>query len=179
MKCFNFFLVFIFERGRERQSMRRGGAERERETQNPKQDPGSELSAQSPIWGLNSWTMRSWPEQKSDTQPTEPPRCPTHRQFWTWHALCLQGRVRLKYTVIPSRDEGEMEALSWRRMAHALESQASREYAHRFRHQTSSYLWPLWHVRQATNFFELQFLLPKNDDDISPYFLGCCENQMR
>ena len=28
--------------------------------------------------GLNSWTARSWPELKLDTQPTEPPRCPSH-----------------------------------------------------------------------------------------------------
>ena len=32
------------------------GAERERETQNLKQAPGSELSAQSPMWGLNPRT---------------------------------------------------------------------------------------------------------------------------
>ena len=35
------------------------GAERERETQNPKQAPGSELSAQSPTQGSNSETARS------------------------------------------------------------------------------------------------------------------------
>ena len=47
---------------------------RERETQNPKQAPGSELSAQSLTWGSNSSTTRSWPEPKSDAQWTEPPR---------------------------------------------------------------------------------------------------------
>ena len=36
--------------------VRRGGAERERETQDPKQAPGSELSAQTPMRGLNSQT---------------------------------------------------------------------------------------------------------------------------
>ena len=36
-----------------------GGAERERETQNPKQALGSELSAQSPTWGSNSQPARS------------------------------------------------------------------------------------------------------------------------
>ena len=46
--------------------MNRGGAERERETQNPKQAPGSELSAQSPTQGSNPQTVRSWPELKSD-----------------------------------------------------------------------------------------------------------------
>ena len=40
--------MFIFERERERALV--GEGQRERETQNPKQAPGSELSAQSPIW---------------------------------------------------------------------------------------------------------------------------------
>ena len=56
--------------------MSEGGAERERETQNPKQAPGSELSAQSLTWGSNPRTVRSWPELKPDAQPTEPPRRP-------------------------------------------------------------------------------------------------------
>ena len=50
--------------------------QKERETQNPKQVPGSELSAQNPTWGSNSLTARSRPEPKSDTQLTEPPRRP-------------------------------------------------------------------------------------------------------
>ena len=41
----NFFIVHLLLRERQRQSMSRGGAERERETQNLKQAPGSELSA--------------------------------------------------------------------------------------------------------------------------------------
>ena len=44
-----------------------GRTEREKETQNPKQAPGSELSAQRPMWGSKSPTMRSCPEPKSDT----------------------------------------------------------------------------------------------------------------
>ena len=47
-----------------------------RETQNLKQGPGSELSAQTPMWGSNPQTMRSSPELKSVAQPTEPPRLP-------------------------------------------------------------------------------------------------------
>ena len=43
--------LLFFEREREHKW---GGAERERETQNPKQPPGSELSAQSPMCGSNS-----------------------------------------------------------------------------------------------------------------------------
>ena len=47
-----FFNVYLFfERERETECERERG--RERETQNPKQAPGSELSAQSPTCGLN------------------------------------------------------------------------------------------------------------------------------
>ena len=53
-----------------------GKGHRERETQNLKQAPGSELSVQSLTRGSNLRTMRSWPEPKSDAQPTEPPRHP-------------------------------------------------------------------------------------------------------
>ena len=56
--------------------------ERERETQNPKQAPGSELSAQSLMRGSNSQTVRSWPEPKSDTLSTEPPRRPCFLYFF-------------------------------------------------------------------------------------------------
>ena len=53
-----------------------GEGQRERETQNLKQAPGSELSAQSPTWGLNPQTATSGPEPKRDAQVTEPPRRP-------------------------------------------------------------------------------------------------------
>ena len=49
--------IFIFEREREIQR---------KEIQNLKQAPVSELSAQSPTWGLNPQTARSRPEVKSD-----------------------------------------------------------------------------------------------------------------
>ena len=69
--------MFIYFWHRERDRAWVGqGAERERETQNQKQAPGSELSAQSPMQGSNSQTARSWPELKSNAQPTEPPRRP-------------------------------------------------------------------------------------------------------
>ena len=45
--------MFIFEREKERDRAREEKGQRERETQNLKQAPGSELSAQSPTWGLN------------------------------------------------------------------------------------------------------------------------------
>ena len=69
--------MFIhFLRDRERDKAQAGERQIERETQNRKQTPGSELSAQSPMRGSNSQTARSGPEPKSDAQPTEPPRCP-------------------------------------------------------------------------------------------------------
>ena len=51
-----------------------GEGQRERETQNPKQAPGSEPSAQSLTRGSNPRTARSRPEPKSGAQPAEPPR---------------------------------------------------------------------------------------------------------
>ena len=51
---------------REREAECEWGRDRERETQNPKQAPGSELSAQSPRRGLNPRTVRSRPEPKLD-----------------------------------------------------------------------------------------------------------------
>ena len=49
--------MFIFER--ERHTELEWGRVRERETQNPKQDPGSELPAQSLTQGSNSLTVKS------------------------------------------------------------------------------------------------------------------------
>ena len=79
-----------------------GEGQGERETQNLKQAPGSELSAQSLTRGSNSRTVRSWPEPKSDTQPTEPPRRPK--------------RENLKQTPRPtwSRTQGSLPTVrSW------------------------------------------------------------------
>ena len=47
------------DRETERQNVSRGGAEREGGRQNPKQAPGSELSAQSLTQGLNPRTVGS------------------------------------------------------------------------------------------------------------------------
>ena len=55
-----------------RDRARAGEGQRDRETQNPKQAPGSDLSAQSLTRGSNSQTTRSWPEPKSDVQPGTP-----------------------------------------------------------------------------------------------------------
>ena len=54
---FNFFNVYLFLRQRETKHER--GRVRERETQNLKQAPGSELSAQSPMRGTNPGALRS------------------------------------------------------------------------------------------------------------------------
>ena len=53
---FNFFKCLFFESERERDRGQVGKGQRERETQNLKQSPGSELSAQSLMWGSNSST---------------------------------------------------------------------------------------------------------------------------
>ena len=66
--------MFIFEREGDRTWAGEGQRERERETQNLKQAPSSELSAQNPVWGSNSWTARSWPEPKLDVWATQMPR---------------------------------------------------------------------------------------------------------
>ena len=53
-----------------------GEGQREWETQNLKQAPDSELSAQSLTWCSNPRTMRSGPEPETDASLTEPPRRP-------------------------------------------------------------------------------------------------------
>ena len=58
---FNFFFnVYLFLGQRETEH-ERGAGQRERETQNRKQAPGSEPSAQNLTRGSNSQTARSWP----------------------------------------------------------------------------------------------------------------------
>ena len=51
--------MFIYFREREGGREGVGEGQRERETKNPKQAPGSELSAQSPMRGSNLQTVRS------------------------------------------------------------------------------------------------------------------------
>ena len=72
------------ERKRERERASRGRAER-KEEQNPKQAPGSKLSAQSPMRGSNSGTVRSWLEPKSHTNWLSHPGAP--RKFFLITAL--------------------------------------------------------------------------------------------
>ena len=63
-KKFFFFCIYLFLRDRE--TVWAGEGQRERETQIHKQAAGSELSPQSRTRGSNPWTVRSWPEPKSD-----------------------------------------------------------------------------------------------------------------
>ena len=58
---FNFFFQRLFIFGTERDRAWTGEGQSERETQNRKQAPGSEPSAQSPTRASNSQTARSWP----------------------------------------------------------------------------------------------------------------------
>ena len=75
-----FFLIVIFERETDRQSIS-GGGQRERETQKLKQAPGSELSAQNLTQNWNPQTTRSLPELETDAYMTEPPRRPSFFLF--------------------------------------------------------------------------------------------------
>ena len=74
----NFFwcLLFIFEIETEYEQ----GRGRERK-QNPKQAPGSELSAQSLVWGSNSRAVRSWPSQSRMLNWLSYPGAPLLRIF--------------------------------------------------------------------------------------------------
>ena len=70
----NFFtFIYFWETGRDRAQV--GEGHRKIGTQNPKQAPDSELSAQSPTWGSNPQTVRSWPEVRRLTNwgPQAPP----------------------------------------------------------------------------------------------------------
>ena len=54
------FTYFLRERERRERDRAQGGeGQRERETQNPKQAPSSEPSAQSVMWGSSPQTVRS------------------------------------------------------------------------------------------------------------------------
>ena len=115
-----FFNVYLFLRERERACTSGGGAERERHThththtQTTKQASGCELSAQSPLRGLNPHTARSWPEPKSDAQPTEPPGHPGRRLFrynFFSGKFVWKGDIWIEWSErIPSKDRAY---ISW------------------------------------------------------------------
>ena len=91
------FLMFIFW---ERERVWAGEGQRERETQNPKQAPGSELSARSPTRGSNPQTVRSWPEpvgRLTDWASQAPPK--VHNSSHTlWPNNSIPGHI-------PNRNE--------------------------------------------------------------------------
>ena len=64
---FFFFFLNLLLGEKDEDRVQAGEGQTGRETQNPKQDPGSELSARSLTWGSNSQTVRSRPEPKSNT----------------------------------------------------------------------------------------------------------------
>ena len=73
-----------------------GKGQKERDTQNPKQAPGSELSAQSSMKGSNPQTARSRPEPKSDTYSTEPPRRPDEQTLLINFNLINKRRLAIR-----------------------------------------------------------------------------------
>ena len=88
----------LFLRDRERQSASRDG-QRHR-IWSRLEALGSKLSAQNPTQGSNSPTAISWPESKSEAQPTEPPRHPKNLASFVWvtererACICTQMRER-------------------------------------------------------------------------------------
>ena len=75
-----FILTFLFIFGTERDRAWAGEGQRERETQDPKQVPGSELSAQSLTRGLEltDYEIRAWAEVRCLTDwATQAPQLAT------------------------------------------------------------------------------------------------------
>ena len=105
-----FFSTFYFIFETERDRARTGEGQRERETQNRKQAPGSEPSAQSPSRGLNSRTVRSWPGWSRTLNRLRHPGAPnlvfnrcqlwrewsTCHEYW-WNLVCVLRPKMLIY----------------------------------------------------------------------------------
>ena len=90
----NFYYIYSFLRDKEKQSTSGGGADREGDTES---EAGSRLWAVStePAVGLKSQTSRSWPEPKSDVQPTELARCPNLTEYFS-----ANGNVGFDYALV-------------------------------------------------------------------------------
>ena len=108
-----------------------GEGQWEKEAQNLKPTPGSELSAQSPMWSLNSWTVRSWPEPKWMLNQLSHPGAPkmhfnnefysanlTFKKSWgTWVAqsvkhLLILAQVMISWLVRLSPTSGSV-LIAW------------------------------------------------------------------
>ena len=95
--------MFIYVWRRERAWA--GEEQRERETQNRKQAPGSEPSAQSLTRGSNPRTVRSWPGWSRTLNRLRHPGAPTFIHFWEMErdrAWAGEGQ-RERQTIIRSR----------------------------------------------------------------------------
>ena len=90
-----FFCLFIFEREGESTCKQRRGREREGDR---KSEAGSALTTESSKWGSNSWTLRSWPEPKSDTWLSHPDTpillCLNFLLRETWHKWARAEREK-------------------------------------------------------------------------------------
>ena len=75
------------------------GEGRERETENAKQAPGSELSAQSPTQDSNPWSTRSWLERSQTLNRLSHPGTPEREKFLSeFHAALQVGSHTLPST---------------------------------------------------------------------------------
>ena len=82
------FIQHLFIFGTERDRAWTGEGQRERETQNQKQAPGSEPSAQSPTRGSNPRTARSWPGWSRTLNRLRHPGAPRTCSIYQSSFLC-------------------------------------------------------------------------------------------
>ena len=100
--CFVFTFIYFWETETEHKW---GEGQREKETQNPKQVPGSEISAQSLMWDSNPQMVRPWPQQKLDALLTEPPRCPKSVEGHFQCAMCYAMNTYIQLQIRTVKDK--------------------------------------------------------------------------
>ena len=88
-RILDLFSVYLFLREKERAEE----GQRERETQNRKQAPGSEPSAQSLMRGSNSRTARSWPGWSRTLNRLRLPGAPKINKLIKKKKMCCPGSV--------------------------------------------------------------------------------------
>ena len=101
----NFFLMFIFERKtrRDRAWVGEGQRGRDGDTES-KAGARLWLSAQSPLRGSNSQTVRSWPKMKSDTQQTGSTRCLSTMNILAHECWCTRVFLSVRSWVVLTCD---------------------------------------------------------------------------